>query len=56
MNGPHDMGGMQCFGALPLEPEEPVFHAEWERRALALTLAAGALGHWGLDESRHARE
>jgi len=56
MNGPQDLGGMQCFGAVPLEEAEPVFHAEWERRVLALTLAAGALGHWTLDESRHARE
>lgn len=56
MNGPHDLGGMQCFGRLPLEPGEPVFHAGWEKRALALTLAAGALGRWSLDESRHARE
>ena len=49
MNGAHDVGGMQSFGPLPLEENEPVFHADWERRALALTLAAGALGHWTLD-------
>ena len=36
--------------------DEPVFHAPWERRALALTLGAGAMGHWTIDESRHARE
>ncbi|HUE45928.1 MAG TPA: nitrile hydratase subunit beta, partial [Aestuariivirgaceae bacterium] len=34
----------------------PVFHAEWERRAFALTLAMGATGAWNLDVSRHARE
>ena len=56
MNGAHDVGGMQSFGPLPLEENEPVFHADWERRALVLTLAAGALGHWTLDEGRHARE
>ncbi len=28
----------------------------WERRALGLTIAAGAMGHWNIDESRHARE
>ncbi len=38
------------------ENEEPVFHAEWERRVFALTLAAGMLGQWNIDESRHARE
>lgn len=56
MNGPQDVGGMHGFGPLPLEQEEPVFHAEWERRVLGMTLASGALGHWTLDESRHARE
>jgi nitrile hydratase subunit beta len=35
---------------------EPLFHAPWEARALGLTLACGAMGHWTIDESRHARE
>ena len=58
MNGAHDMGGMQGFGPIDPEPEaeEPVFHADWERRALALTLAAGGLGQWNIDMSRYARE
>jgi nitrile hydratase len=44
------------FGPVAPERDEPVFHAPWEKRALALTLAAGAMGHWTIDESRHARE
>lgn len=56
MNGVHDMGGMQCFGAVNPESDEPLFHAEWESRVLAMTLAMGATGTWNLDESRHARE
>jgi nitrile hydratase len=56
MNGAHDLGGMHGFGPVVLEPGEPVFHAEWERRAFALTLAMGAWGRWNLDMSRHARE
>lgn len=56
MNGPHDLGGQMGFGPVAPEPDEPVFHAEWEKRALGVTLAAGAMGHWTLDESRHARE
>lgn len=56
MNGPHDLGGQMGFGAVVPEPEGPPFHAAWEGRALGLTLCAGALGHWTLDESRHARE
>ncbi len=56
MNGPHDLGGQMGFGPVLPEADEPIFHAEWEKRALALTLAAGALGAWTIDESRHARE
>lgn len=56
MNGPHDMGGMQCFGSIDPEPNEPVFHAEWEKKALALTVAMGFTGMWNLDLSRSARE
>ncbi len=46
------------MGFGPVEPEidEPVFHAEWEKHALGLTLCAGSLGHWNLDQSRFARE
>jgi nitrile hydratase len=56
VNGPQDLGGQHGFGPVAPKPDEPLFHAAWERRALALTLAAGAMGHWTLDESRHARE
>ena len=56
MNGIHDMGGMQDFGPVVAESDEPRFHAAWERRAFGLTLAMGALGQWNLDQSRFARE
>jgi nitrile hydratase subunit beta len=56
MNGVHDMGGMQDFGPVEREPNEPVFHAPWEGRAFALDLAAGALGKWTLDAWRHQIE
>ena len=56
MNVPQDLGGMMGFGPIAPEPDEPIFHAEWERRAFALSLAMGALRPWTLDESRHARE
>jgi nitrile hydratase len=56
MNGAHDMGGVHGFGAVEVEPDEPVFHAEWERRAFALTRAMGATGPWNLDQVRFARE
>jgi nitrile hydratase len=56
MNGVHDMGGQQCFGPVRPEPDEPLFHAPWEKRALALTLAMGATGQWNIDLSRAVRE
>ena len=58
MNGAHDLGGMHGLGPINPEPEaeEPVFHADWERRMFGLNLAAGALGKWNIDMSRHARE
>jgi nitrile hydratase len=56
VNGPQDLGGQMGFGPVAPEPDEPVFHADWEKRALGLTLAAGAMGAWTIDESRHARE
>lgn len=56
MNGPHDVGGRHGFGRVVPEPETLRFHAEWEKRALGLTLAAASLGYWNIDASRHARE
>ncbi|UWQ78005.1 nitrile hydratase subunit beta [Leisingera sp. S132] len=53
----HDMGGR--FGDGPVLPEDenaPVFAEDWHARALAVTLACGALGQWNIDTSRHARE
>lgn len=56
MNGVHDLGGMHGLGPVVREDREPVFHHAWERRAFALTVAAGFLGRWNLDMSRYARE
>ncbi|MGF6545724.1 nitrile hydratase subunit beta [Paraburkholderia youngii] len=56
MNGAQDLGGMQSFGPVVPEADEPYFHADWERHVLALTIAMGATGTWNLDMSRAARE
>jgi nitrile hydratase len=56
MEGAHDMGGVKWSGPVQPEPDEPMFHAEWERRAFALTLAMGMPGGWNIDMSRFARE
>lgn len=56
MNGAQDLGGQMGFGPVAPEEDEPLYHAGWEPRAMALTIASGAMGHWSIDESRHARE
>jgi nitrile hydratase subunit beta len=56
MNGVHDMGGMHGFGKVEPEPNEPVFHAPWEGRVLAMTRAMTYTGAWNIDMSRDAQE
>jgi nitrile hydratase subunit beta len=56
VNGAADLGGMMGFGPVVPEPEDERFHADWERRALALTLAAAPAGRWSIDAGRYARE
>jgi nitrile hydratase len=56
MNGPQDLGGQMGFGPVAPEKDEPVFHAEWERRAMALTLAMAGTREWNIDVTRQARE
>ena len=56
MNGVHDMGGMDGFGKVEPEADEPVFHAPWEGRVIAMTLAMGRTGMWNIDMARAARE
>lgn len=56
MNGAHDMGGMDGFGPVRPEIDEPVFHEPWHARAMALTVAMAAHRRWTLDAMRSARE
>ena len=56
MNGVHDMGGMDGFGRVEIEPNEPVFHETWEARTMALVRAMGAAGAFNIDTSRFYRE
>ena len=44
MDGIHDVGGVAGFGAVTVEPDEPAFHAEWERRTLRIFVAAAMAG------------
>jgi nitrile hydratase len=56
MNGVHDMGGMDGFGKVEAEENEPPFHATWEGRVLAMQRAMGYAGAWHIDDSRYAQE
>jgi nitrile hydratase beta subunit len=54
MNGVHDMGGMHGLGPVTPEPREPVFHATWEGRVHAMTMASPTRSN--IDAGRHQRE
>ncbi|HEX6082808.1 MAG TPA: nitrile hydratase subunit beta [Methylomirabilota bacterium] len=56
MDGIHDLGGMQGFGPVEREENEPVFHAAWEAAVLAMMRAGGARGLFNIDEFRHGIE
>jgi len=54
MNGIHDMGGMQDMGPVRVEKDEPVFHADWERRVFAMNEAVD--GDWPSGAGRYQKE
>lgn len=57
MDGIHDLGGMDGFGEIGVEHNEPVFHSEWEGQAFALNIIAiGLLQKYNVDEYRHSLE
>jgi nitrile hydratase len=56
MNGVHDLGGLQNFGPVVREPDEPVFHAAWEGRVYGIDRSLRASGAWTLDAWRHKLE
>ena len=51
-----DLGGQPESRPIVQEADGDYFHARWEERVLALTLAMGATGLWNIDMSRAARE
>lgn len=56
MNSIHDLGGMDGFGPVRAEPDEPPFHERWEGRVLAMQRAMGYTGIWNIDQSRASIE
>jgi nitrile hydratase beta subunit len=55
-NSIHDMGGMHGFGPVVPEADEPVFHAAWEGRVLAMQRAMGYTRLWTIDGGRASLE
>ena len=56
MDGVHDLGGMDGYGAVTPEPDEPVFHHCWEGRVYAMSTAMAASGAWNIDMGRFGIE
>jgi len=56
MDGVHDLGGMQGFGRVEREENDPPFHARWEAEVWAMQRAGGRQGVYNVDEFRHAVE
>lgn len=56
MDGMHDLGGKQGFGAVRYALDAVAFHAPWEKRVNALYAYAVKLGIFNMDEYRHAIE
>jgi nitrile hydratase len=52
MDGIHDLGGMDGFGAVEPKPDEPVFHHSWEGRVFAMEMAMRGADVWNIDISR----
>lgn len=57
MDGDHDLGGVLGHGPIVVEPNEPVFHHEWEGLAFALNMVSiGKLRAYNADVYRHSVE
>ena len=56
MDGIHDLGGMQGFGAVDVEADEPVFHQPWEGRVYGMIGPAMGAAGANTPRFRHAIE
>lgn len=56
MDGIHDMGGVDNFGPVRREDDEPVFHSTWEGRVLAIERALKYTKAWESDVLRSVHE
>jgi len=56
VDGIHDLGGIDGFGPVDVEPDEPAFHHDWERRAFRFSAAAGRAADYSGGAFRHSIE
>jgi nitrile hydratase beta subunit len=56
MDGVHDFGGTNGFGAIVKEVDEPVFHEPWEHIGYAMGFLGLGMNLFTIDEVRHAIE
>jgi nitrile hydratase beta subunit len=56
VDGVHDLGGMQDFGPVLVEPAGPVFHASWEARVFGIGGIVTLQGLANTNTVRHAIE
>jgi nitrile hydratase len=56
MDGVHDLGGIDGFGPVRREPDEPVFHQGWERRVARANTAIDLAGLKNGGRFRHSIE
>ena len=56
MNSVHDIGGMDGFGPVCAEPDEPVFHEPWEGRVFAMRLSGAGRLRTNTDAGRYQME
>ncbi len=52
----NDVGGMEGFGAVEQERDEPSFHSDWEAHVFAMNRALIGAGVYDLNEFRDAIE
>jgi nitrile hydratase subunit beta len=56
VDGVHDLGGMQDFGPVFVEPAEPAFHAPWEARMFGVGVVVTLQGLANANTLRYAIE
>jgi nitrile hydratase subunit beta len=56
LNGVHDIGGMDGFGSIHRETDEPVFHEPWESRVFGMSMVGAGLPPIPVAARRHQLE